>query len=134
MTWQAAADAVVVLHLAYLLFVAIGGFLAWRWRWVIVPHVLAVLWSVSLLVVGLDCPLTHLQRHYEALAGDVPDRRGFVDRYLEGVLYPERFTTALRVLMGVLVVIGWVGFAVQARRRRAVHPSTDERASTASEA
>jgi len=129
-TWHAAADAVVVLHLAYLLFVAVGGILAWRWRWVIVPHVLAVIWSLGILTVGQECPLTDLQRHFEEQAGDAADRRGFVDRYLEGVLYPERYTTLLRVLMGALVVVGWVGFAVQTRRRRAVQPSSDADAST----
>jgi hypothetical protein len=130
MTWHTAADAVVVVHLTYLLFVAVGGFLAWRWRWLIVPHVLAVVWALATVTVGEECPLTTLQRHYERLAGDTLDRRGFVDRYLEGVVYPARFTGAIRVLMGTLVVISWVGFAVQARRRRAVQPSTDDTAST----
>jgi hypothetical protein len=129
-TWHAAADAVVVVHLTYLLFVAVGGFLAWRWRWVIVPHVLAVGWALATVSVGEECPLTTLQRHYERLAGDALDRRGFVDRYLEGVVYPARFTGALRLLVGTLVVLSWAGLVVQARRRRAVQPSIDDRAST----
>ena len=61
------------------------------------------------LVVGQDCPLTDLQRVAERRAGEPIDDRGFVDRYLEGVLFPEGYTTALRLLMGALIVIGWAG-------------------------
>ena len=107
--WSAMADLIVVLHLAYLAFVAVGGILAWRWPRLLWVHVAAVGWAVSILLVGQDCPLTDLQRAAERRAGEAPDGRGFVDRYLEGVLFPERCTTALRVLMGALIVIGWVG-------------------------
>jgi hypothetical protein len=109
MGWSAVADVVVVAHLAYLVFVAMGGILAWRWPRLIWFHVAAVTWSVSILVIGQDCPLTDLQRLAERRAGEARDDRGFVDRYLEDVLFPERYTTALRMLMGALIVIGWVG-------------------------
>ena len=119
MGWSAVADVVVIAHVAYLVFVAVGGILAWRWPRVLWFHVAAVVWSVSILVVGQDCPLTDLQRAAERRAGEPLDDRGFVDRYLEGVLFPERYTTALRVLMGVLIVVGWVG-CWQRRRRPSV--------------
>lgn len=110
MTWSTIADAVVVAHLAYLAFVAVGGILAWRWPWVIWFHLAAVTWSVAILVVGQDCPLTDLQRYAEREAGQPRDDRGFVDRYLEGVLFPDRYTTLLQILIAALVIIGWVGF------------------------
>ena len=69
-TWSAVADVVVVAHLAYLVFVAVGGILAWRWPRLIWFHVAAVIWSVSILVVGQDCPLTDLQRLAERRAGE----------------------------------------------------------------
>jgi Protein of Unknown function (DUF2784) len=118
-SWSTVADAVVVLHLAYLVFVAIGGILAWRWAWLIWFHVAAVAWSLAILVVGQDCPLTDLQRYAERRAGQPRDDRGFVDRYLEGVLFPDRYTMALRILMGALVLIGWVGFWHRHRIERA---------------
>lgn len=117
MSWPAVADAVVVAHLAFLVFVAVGGMLAWRWPHLLWFHVAAVVWSVSILVVGQDCPLTGLQRFAERRTGEPLDDRGFVDRYLEGVLFPERYTTALRLLVAALIVIGWVGYR---HRHRAV--------------
>jgi Protein of Unknown function (DUF2784) len=119
MGWSVVADVVVVAHLAYLVFVAVGGILAWRWPRLIWFHVAAVIWSVSILVIGQDCPFTDLQRLAERRAGEPRDDRGFVDRYLEGVLFPERYTTALRLLMGALIVIGWVGCWHRHRHRMA---------------
>jgi hypothetical protein len=115
--WSLVADLVVVLHLAYLAFVAVGGILAWRWPRVIWFHLAAVVWAISILVLGQDCPLTDLQRYAERQAGAPRDGRGFVDRYLEGVLFPERYTNALRLLIAALVVIGWVGFWLRHRAR-----------------
>ncbi len=117
MSWSTVADLVVVSHLTYLVFVAVGGLLAWRWRWLIWVHLAAVAWALAILIIGQDCPLTGLQRFAEDRAGIAADGRGFVDRYIEGVVYPERFTAALRVLVGVLVVVGWVGFWIQHHRR-----------------
>ena len=118
MTWSVIADAAVVAHLAYLVFVAVGGILAWRWRSLIWLHLAAVAWAVSILVIGHDCPLTDVQRAAERRAGEPPDARGFVDRYLEGVLFPERYTTALRVLIAVLVALGWTGYRLREPSRR----------------
>ena len=109
MGWSAVADVVVVAHLAFLAFVAVGGILAWRWPRLLWFHVAAVVWSVSILVIGQDCPLTDLQRYAEGRTGESVDHRGFVDRYLEDVLFPERYTTALRVLIATLIVVGWAG-------------------------
>ena len=119
MGWSLVADLAVVVHLAYLVFVAVGGILAWRWPRLIWVHVAAVAWAVSILVIGQDCPLTDLQRYAERHAGEPRDSRGFVDRYLEDVLFPDRYTTALRVLIGALIVIGWAGFWLRHRRSAA---------------
>ena len=118
MGWSATADLVVVLHLAYLGFVAVGGVLAWRWPKLLWVHVTAVTWAVAILLIGQRCPLTDLQRYAEGRAGEARDGRGFVDRYLEGVLFPERWTTALRILMGVLIIVGWAGCCVRHHRSR----------------
>ena len=124
MGWSAVADLAVVAHLAFLVFVAVGGILAWRWPRLLWFHVAAVVWSVSILVIGQDCPLTDLQRLEERRAGEPRDGRGFVDRYLEGVLFPERYTPALRLLMGALIVIGWVGCWHRRRTAGARAPET----------
>jgi hypothetical protein len=112
------ADAVVVLHFAFVVFVAVGGLLAWRWPWVLVPHVPAVIWGVGIVTVGYDCPLTPLERYLRERGGERPGTGGFIDRYVEGVIYPEDLTPLLRTLAAVLIAVGWAGAIVRLRRAR----------------
>ena len=82
------ADLVLVVHLAFILFVAIGAFVAWRWprvRWV---HILAVVYAAAIVTVGFDCPLTGLEKHLRGLAGGPVYDGGFVSHYLTDVIYP----------------------------------------------
>lgn len=109
------ADAVVLIHFAFVVFVAVGGFIAWRWPRVLYVHIAAVTWGVGMLVIGYSCPLTILERE---LRGESAGGPGFIDRYVEGVVYPEEYTPHLRVLATVLVVISYVGLMrIRARRR-----------------
>ena len=62
------ADAVMLIHFGFLAFVALGGFLAGRYRWVLVPHVAAVSWAVLTVTVGLECPLTSWENTLRRLA------------------------------------------------------------------
>jgi uncharacterized membrane protein len=57
MTYQVAADAVVVLHFAFVVFVVIGGVLALRWPKVLWLHVPAVLYSAWIITFSITCPL-----------------------------------------------------------------------------
>jgi hypothetical protein len=103
------ADTVVVVHFAFVVFVAVGGLLAWRWPRVLWLHVPAVIWGIGIVTIGYDCPLTPLERWLRRLGGEVPSHKGFIDQYLEGVIYPARYTSLLRALVAVLVVVGWTG-------------------------
>ena len=49
---RALADLVLLLHLAFIVFVVAGGLLALRWRWVPLVHVPAALWGVYIEVSG----------------------------------------------------------------------------------
>lgn len=132
-----AADAVVVLHFAFLVFLAAGSVLAWRWPRLVVAHLPAVAWGVISITVGLDCPLTPLEKHFRRLAGEQGYAGGFVDRYIEGVVYPERYTPVLRALIATAVVVGYVGWIRRsarppgpgARPNRAARPREVEEAS-----
>ena len=115
------ADAVVVLHFAFVVFVAVGGLLAWRWPRVLWLHVPAVIWGVGIVTVGYQCPLTPLERHLRRLGGEHQTDAGFIDRYVEGVIYPERYTSLLRTLAATLIVVGWTGALV--RLRHPAHPA-----------
>ena len=113
------ADAVVVLHFAFLAFVVAGGLLAWRWPWLIWPHLVAAGWGALIIVFSINCPLTFLEDEFRARAGEPELAGGFIDTYVEGVIYPERYVAEVRVLVAVVVLASWLGFV---RRRRAQQP------------
>lgn len=109
------ADLVVVVHLGFIVFVAVGALLAWRWPWVLWLHAPALSWAVASITVGVDCPLTSLEKFLRNLAGDEGYGGGFVDHYIENVVYPGSLTPWLRALACVTIVMGYVG--VHHRRR-----------------
>ena len=111
MLYRLLADAVMLAHFGFLVFLVLGGFVAWRHRWVLVPHIAAVGWA-ALSVVGMDCPLTAWEDDLRRLAGEQGLPRGFIDTYLTGVVYPPEYLPVAQLLAAVLVVVSWVGMAV----------------------
>jgi Protein of Unknown function (DUF2784) len=117
--WRVAAEVVAGVHFAFLGYVAGGGFLSWRWPRAIVAHLAALGWGLAGLVMPVACPLTGLQDVLRRWAGEPPLRGGFVDQYVEGVLYPERFTPLVRAVLAAAVVVSWLGFVRRSRAGQA---------------
>ena len=107
------ADAVMLAHFGFLAFVVLGGFVAWRYRWVLVPHVAAVSWGALTVVVGLQCPLTGWEDGLRRLGDEDGLPRGFIDTYLTGVIYPREHLIAAQLLVAGLVAASWLGLAVR---------------------
>ncbi len=111
MLFRILADAVMVLHLAFILFVALGAVLAWRCPRLVWAHLPALAWGIGSVVVGYPCPLTGLEKEMRRLAGGQGYEGGFIDHYIENVVYPEEYTSLLRALALVMIVAGYVGHA-----------------------
>jgi Protein of Unknown function (DUF2784) len=95
-----AADAVLVLHFAFVLFVALGGLLVLRWPRLAWIHLPAAAWGVAIEFGGWICPLTPLENHLRRLAGDEPYGGDFIARYLMPVLYPDGLTREAQLALG----------------------------------
>jgi hypothetical protein len=113
------ADAVMVLHLAFIVFVVVGGLLAWRWPRLLWVHGPVLLYAAAIVTIGFTCPLTPLERYLRRLAGTAGYDGGFVDHYIEGVIYPGRYTRLAQALAATVIVAGYVGLLVS---RSAVRP------------
>jgi hypothetical protein len=112
------ADAVMLIHFGFLVFVALGGFLAWRFRRVVGVHLAAVGWGLYTVLVGVPCPLTAWEDGLRRLAGEQGLPAGFIDTYVTGVIYPDEHLLTARIVVAVLVAVSWIGIAVRRRRTR----------------
>jgi len=104
MPYSFLADAVVVLHLAFVVFVVCGGLLVlWR-RSTAFIHLPAAIWGVYIEFSGRICPLTPLENHLRAMAGDAAYSGDFVERYLMPVLYPPDLRRDVQIALGLLAL------------------------------
>lgn len=104
MWYQLLADAVVILHLAFVLFVLFGGVLAlWKPRMVWL-HLPAALWGAAVEFSGWVCPLTPLEQWLRLQGGQPGYHSDFIEEYVLPVLYPPGLTHDLQVVLGTLVV------------------------------
>ena len=86
------ADLVLIIHLAFVIFVLCGGLLVLRWRWIAWLHLPAVVWGAVVEFTGWICPLTPLENWLRAQGGETTYRSDFIAQYLLPVLYPEDLT------------------------------------------
>ena len=100
-----AADAVLLAHLLFIVFVLFGGLLVWRWYRLIWLHVPAALWGLTVEVLHLQCPLTSLENSLRQAAGQAGYAGGFVEHYLVPVIYPAGLTPQVQLWLGALVLL-----------------------------
>jgi hypothetical protein len=117
---RAAADAVLVLHAAFVAFVVAGGLAVARVPRLAWLHLPAAAWGAAISFGGWICPLTPLENALRRAAGEAGYAGGFVERYLLAALYPEGLTRGVQVALGVgVVAINVAAYAhAWARRRR----------------
>ena len=111
------ADLIVVVHLAYLVFIPVGGFLAWRWPRLIPIHLVAVGVALVSITVGFECPLTTWEQSLRRRGGEKPYTDGFIDHYLAGKLYPHGHDTVVQLLIAAAVLAAYIGLVVRQRAR-----------------
>jgi hypothetical protein len=111
------ANAVVVVHALFIVFVVIGGFGVWRRRWVAVIHVPCAVWGILIEYRGWICPLTPLENSLRARADQQGYSGGFVEHYLLPAIYPSGLTPRVQLMLGTFVLaINVLAYAVLLRR------------------
>ena len=119
MIHRLAADAVLVLHLGFILFVLLGGLLALRWRWAPMLHLPAAAWGVYVELSGGLCPLTPLENRLRSAAGEAGYTGGFIEHYLLALIYPAGLTHEIQYVLAAIVVgVNGLAYAWVWRRRR----------------
>jgi len=114
-----AADAVLLAHLAFILFALFGAALTARWRWFVFIHIPAAMWGFFIELTGRICPLTHLENFLRSKAGQSAYTESFLEHYLVAIIYPEGLTRELQyACAGAVVVINVAIYSWIFRRRR----------------
>jgi hypothetical protein len=104
MMFRLLADATVIVHLAFVLFVIGGGLLALRWPRVAWVHLPAAAWGAWVEFAGWICPLTPMENWLRQRSGQASYSTSFVDQYILPVLYPAALTRDTQLLLGGLVL------------------------------
>lgn len=124
MPFAALAQALLVVHGAFVLFVIAGGLLVLRWPRLAWAHVPAALWGALIEFAGFICPLTPLENAWRRAAGEQGYQGGFIEHYVTAALYPSGLTRSIQIALGLLVlgVNGWVYWHVWRRRAHLRRP------------
>jgi hypothetical protein len=126
MPYALLADAVLLLHLAFVAFVVAGAALLPRWPRLAALHLPAFAWAVYVEFSGTVCPLTPLENSLLTRAGEAGYSGGFIDHYLLPLLYPETLTRDTQVWLGAALLSINAGLYGRwwwlARRRRGTPP------------
>ena len=94
--------------------ILIGGWRQWGWvrnPWLRVAHLLGIGVVVAQAWAGLVCPLTTLEMWLRARAGQATYGGGFVEHWLQRLLYydaPAWVFVVAYSLFGLLVACTWV--------------------------
>ena len=130
MMMRLAADAVLVAHLAFILFASFGALLALRWRWIPLLQLPAAAWGIFVEATGRICPLTFLENALRVRGGANGYGESFVEHYLLPVVYPAGLTPGIQVaLAAVIAALNAAIYAAVLRRSRGVRFLMRRRAS-----
>ena len=103
---HAAADLVLLLHLAFIAFALAGALLVLRWRWLAWLQLPAAAWGLYIELSGRLCPLTTLENALRVAEGQAGYADGFVAHYLLALIYPSGLTRTIQfVLAGVVLAV-----------------------------
>ncbi len=124
------ADAVLLVHLAIVLFVVgglmlvvVGNWRRWRWvnaLWLRLLHLAAIAVVVAQAWLGMVCPLTTLEMWLRASARQGTYAGSFVEYWLQRLLYfeaPDWVFTLAYTAFGLATAAVWWLFPPDLRRR-----------------
>ena len=95
---------ILISHLAFILFVVLGGLLVFRWQKMALLHIPAFIWGALIEFAGWVCPLTLLEMKLRSLGGMATYQGGFIEKYLLSIIYPKALTQNIQILLGLFVL------------------------------
>lgn len=125
------ADAVLVLHFAFILFVVgglvlvvVGNLRAWRWvngLWLRTAHLGAIGFVVAESWLDMPCPFTTLEAWLRPREGEATYSQGFIEQWLERMFayeVPPWVFSTTDAGIGLLTLLAWWYFPPQRGHER----------------
>ena len=109
----------LIIHMAFILFVVLGGFFIHKKRWIRVVHLGSLIWAVyAELSPGVICPLTTLENYFGYHAGLSTYKEDFITRYFVPIIYQEVLTSNVQyVLVGVVICINVIAYKIRWKQK-----------------
>jgi len=119
MPYSLLADAVLLIHLTFILFVMLGGLLLLRWPRLAWLHLPAVAWGIFVEFSGRICPLTPLENDLRQRGGEAGYGGGFIEHYVTALIYPDGLSRTVQfVLGGIVIAVNVAMYWMLARRMK----------------
>jgi len=117
--YRALADLILALHLVFVLFVVLGGLLVLKWPRIAWLHIPAAIWGVLIEFTGWICPLTPLENSLRTRGGEAGYSGGFIEHYIQPLLYPAGLTRSTQVVLGsVVLALNLTAYGIMVSRMR----------------
>jgi hypothetical protein len=98
------ANAIVALHVAFILWAVFGALTLFKRRSFAFAHLPALIWAAYVELTGRICPLTPLENGLRRLAGEAGYGGGFIEHYILSVVYPAGLTRNMQLALGVCLI------------------------------
>ena len=123
MIYRGLADLALVVHLAFVLFVVLGGLLVLRSPRVAWLHLPAAIWGVLIEYTGWICPLTPMENSFRMRGGEAGYSGGFIQHYIQPLLYPAGLTRPTQIVLGsIALILNLAAYGIVMSRMRGRSP------------
>ena len=111
------ANFMILLHLAWIMFLIFGFVFALIKSRIAFLHVAGLLFTFILNLMGWYCPLTYLENYLRLLHDSRATYTGsFIYNYLDCIIYPDLPEPYIRICAIIFAVLNMVGYAYLAKR------------------
>jgi hypothetical protein len=118
MGWAILADALLVLHGAFIVWATFGALAVWRWPALAWLHLPALAWGIWIEASAGICPLTPLETMLRHRAGQQGYDTSFIDHHLGALIYPQGLTPAAQGRIAIaLAAFNLLLYGLIVRRR-----------------
>lgn len=105
MLYSAVANSLIIVHFLFVLFVILGGLLLFWWPRLAFVHLPSAAWGMMIELNHWICPLTPLEQSMRRAAGEEGYTGGFIDHYINPLIYPEGLTPEIQQILGISVLL-----------------------------